>query len=101
MARLARYTEGGMRKRTNRVARFRRLRRNPAKAAALAGTTVPGEALPVEETNLTPEERALLPDPDWVTEDDADAIIGLRRERTEKPVPLARVLKRYGYRVEG
>ena len=37
--------------------------------------------IPVSETNLTPAERALLPDPDWVTEDDANAIIGMRRER--------------------
>jgi hypothetical protein len=51
--------------------------------------------------NLTAEERAMLPDPSRVTEDDADAIIGRRRERSEKPVPLDKVLKRYGYRVEG
>jgi hypothetical protein len=32
----------------------------------------------VEETNLTAKERALLPDPNWLTEDDADAITSLR-----------------------
>ena len=58
--------------------------------------------VPVEETNLTEEERALLPDPNWVTEDDADYILGLRSEKKGgKSVPLEKVLKRYGYRVEG
>jgi len=32
--------------------------------------------IPVEETNLTAEERALLPDPTIVTEDDADFVTG-------------------------
>ena len=39
--------------------------------------------------------------PAHVTEDEADAIISLRRLRTEKAIPLEKVLKRYGYRVEG
>jgi hypothetical protein len=56
---------------------------------------------PASDFNLTAEERKMLPDPSQVTEDDADAIIGLRRERSEKPVTLNKVLKRYGYRVEG
>ena len=71
--------------------RRRRVRRNLAAVAA---------AVPADETNLTAAERALLPDPDWVTEDDADFIIGMRGERQGKPIPLAKVLKRYGYRVE-
>ena len=74
----------------------RPLRSNPG--AVVKGR--PGrfrKRIPVTETNLTPTERALLPDPDCVTEDDADAIIGMRRGRTEKPIPLEKVLKRYGY----
>jgi len=51
--------------------------------------------IPVEATNLSPRERALLPDPRWVTEDDADAIVAARR-RSEAPIPLEHVLKRYG-----
>ena len=51
--------------------------------------------VPVEETNLTAGERALLPDSSIVTEDDADFIVGHRR-RHEKPIPLNKVLKRYG-----
>lgn len=72
---------------------LRRARRNPA----LRGTC---EGIPADQFNLTPQERALLPDPDWVTEDDADAIISQRRLRTEKPIPLETVLKRYGYPME-
>ncbi len=37
--------------------------------------------VPSSEFSLTPAERALLPDPDWVTEDDADFIIGYRRRK--------------------
>jgi hypothetical protein len=51
--------------------------------------------VPVEETNLTKAERELLPDPSVVTEDDADAITAYRR-RNERPIPLEKVLKRYG-----
>jgi hypothetical protein len=45
---------------------------------------------------LTTAERALLPDPSWVTEDDADFIIS-RRRQFESTVSLETVLKRYGY----
>ena len=76
-----------------------RRRRNPAPMTRHPAAV--REGIPASRFNLTPAERALLPDPDWVTEDDADVIISLRRERTEKPIPLERVLKRYGYRVEG
>jgi hypothetical protein len=48
------------------------------------------------ELNLTPEERAMLPDPDWVTEDDADAIVGLRRLKTEQPISLDELLRQLG-----
>ena len=54
--------------------------------------------MPVEKTKLTPAERALLADPNYVTEDEADFIIGERRMRQEahKAIPLEEVLKRYG-----
>ena len=92
-----RYNNGEMPRTTTR-------RQSPRKDTPLGVNTVATRArkgIPAEQTNLTPAERALLPDPDWVTEDDADAIIGMRRERTEKPIRLEKVLKRYGYRVEG
>ena len=69
--------------------------RRPATTATADG------GRPASDFNLTAEERAMLPDPSQVTEDDADAIIGNRRERSEKPVRLDKVLKRHGYRVEG
>jgi len=52
--------------------------------------------VPAAETSLTVEERRLLPDPDVVTEDDADAITAGRRA-AENMIPLNTVLKRYGY----
>jgi len=59
--------------------------------------------VPSSELDLTPAERKLLRDPDWVTEDEADAIVSMRRERKEghRGIPLEKVLKRYGYKVEG
>jgi hypothetical protein len=57
---------------------------------------VSSKPVPAAETNLTAEERRLLPDPDVVTEDDADAIMAGRRSAA-KVIPLKTVLKRYGY----
>jgi hypothetical protein len=62
---------------------------------------IPTLRIPVAQAKLPARERKLLKDPNWVTEDDADVIIGMRRLRREKPIPLEKVLKRYGYRVEG
>ena len=91
-----RYTEDAMPRTSS--SRPRRPGKNPSSLAA--GRARNRRGIPADRTNLTPAERALLPHPDWVTEDDADAITGMRRERTEKPIPLEK-LKRYGYRVEG
>jgi hypothetical protein len=58
------------------------------------------EGVPADQTNLTPQERALLPDPDWVTEDDADVIISLRRlRRPGRTYTLDEVMHRLGYDV--
>lgn len=35
-----------------------------------------------------------------VTEDEADIIVSLRRLRTNKEIPVLKVLKRYGYRLD-
>jgi hypothetical protein len=51
------------------------------------------DARPTSELNLTKEEIAMLPDPDWVTEDDADAIMSLRSIREGGAIPLEDVLK--------
>jgi len=39
------------------------------------------------------EEIALLPDANWVTEDDADAIMSLRSEQEGGAIPLKDILK--------
>lgn len=50
-----------------------------------------------DRLNLTDEERALLPDPDWVTEDDADFIIARRAEQEPgKRAGLEQVLRENG-----
>jgi hypothetical protein len=59
------------------------------------------KGIPADHFNLTPQERALLPDPDWVTEDDADAILGMRREREPgRRYSLEEVLRENGYKLE-
>ena len=79
--------------------------RAPARRTAKKRDALP--RMPVERTNLTSAERALLADPSYVTEDEADFVIGERRMRQEahKAIPLEEVLKRYGRkprrRVEG
>ena len=52
------------------------------------------------ELNLTPQEIALLPDPNWVTEDEADLIICLRREKEGGSIPVEEVLAEYGLSLE-
>ena len=52
------------------------------------------------ELNLTPQEVALLADPNWVTEDEADLIICLRREKEGGSIPVEEVLAEYGFSLE-
>jgi len=56
------------------------------------------QGFPTEQTNLTASEKALLPDPNVVTEDDADAIVGMRRVRAArgKTYSLEQVLRENG-----
>ena len=73
---------------------------SPVRRPNPATATTPRRGVPVGETNLTPQERALLPDPDWVTEDDADAIISMRRlRRPGRTYTLDEVMHRLGYDV--
>ena len=37
--------------------------------------------LPASEAKLSPPERAMLADPNWITEDEADMIMSKRAER--------------------
>jgi hypothetical protein len=56
--------------------------------------------VPTDRLNLTDEEIALLPDPDWVTEDDADFIIAVRAERKPgRRASLEQVLLENGIKV--
>ena len=79
-------------------------RNNPAAPVPIALEDIDSERYPVpaSEVTLTPEERALLADADWITEDDADIIICERRERAEghRARPFREYLKSRGYVVE-
>lgn len=50
------------------------------------------------ELNLTPKEVALLADPEWATEDEADLIHMLRRQEGS---PVEQVLAEYGDSLDG
>ena len=43
------------------------------------------ERLPSSRVKLTGEERALLKDPDWIDEDEADLILAMRTDRQTSP----------------
>ena len=60
------------------------------------------DRIPVEETNLTAKERALLPNPNWLTEDDADAIMSMReiKKAAGKSYCLEEVLQEHGFALE-
>jgi hypothetical protein len=61
----------------------------------------PRNARPSSDFILSPEEIAMLKDPNWITEDDADVIISSRRDG-EPTIPLDEVLKSLGLeRVSG
>jgi hypothetical protein len=60
----------------------------------------PQKRVRVDQLNLKVEERALLPDPDWVTEDDADFIVAMRAEREPgKRASLEQVLRENGIKL--
>ena len=72
----------------------------PGGAPRRKDDTVPPR--PVEKTNLSAAERALLADPRYVTEDEADFIICERRKRRGgRMIPLEQLLKRYGRQPRG
>jgi hypothetical protein len=56
------------------------------------------ERLPVDRVELSAEERALLKDPDWIDEDEADAILAERIFRKERhlAIPFHEYLKSRG-----
>ena len=63
--------------------------------------TTDGKGVSADQFNLKAEERAMLPDPNWVTQDDADAIICKRRERKAgKNVSLKDILRENGIQLD-
>ncbi len=73
-----------------------------ARVNGSGGLRNPPKRIAVERTNLTAKERALLPDPRWVTEDDADVITMMREEKKAggKSYSLEQVLREYGLTLE-
>jgi hypothetical protein len=75
----------------------------------VAPTLTPLESLrvvkpiPSKGVDLSTKERAFLNDPDWITEDEADAIMSERIFRAEggRGKPLRQYLKERGIKVEG
>jgi hypothetical protein len=68
-----------------------------SKTATNGAGVGPQKRVRADQLNLTDEERALLPDPDWVTEDDADFIMARRAEREPgKRANLEQVLRENG-----
>jgi hypothetical protein len=55
--------------------------------------------LPSSAVDLTAKERAFLKDPDWIDEDESDALIAMRREAEEEDqaIPFEEVLEEFGY----
>jgi len=56
-------------------------------------------ARPSAAFNLTPKERAILADPGWVTEDEADIIFTMRQQH-EPTISLEKVAKELGLPLE-
>lgn len=72
------------------------LKHNVAGAIRRDGSTIP--ARPASELKLTKAEIALLENPDWVTEDEADVIYCKRAEASQEIIPLEKVLSEIGER---
>lgn len=60
-------------------------------------TATGAERRPSSEFKLTAKERALLKDPEWMTEDEADLIIAMRRQAEGgRSIPLEAWLAKHG-----
>lgn len=67
----------------------------------LGNTDSTRRRVPSAAVKLSPEERKLLSDPDWLDEDEADLIMSLRVERAEGrlAIPFEEYLKKRGRRL--
>ena len=61
------------------------------------------ERLPTSAVELTREEKKLLKEPDWMDEDEADAILALRDLEKDKrrAIPFRDYLKKRSIRIVG
>jgi hypothetical protein len=57
-------------------------------------------ARPSSDFNLTAEEKTMLADPNWITPDEADGIICMRRDREGGEVDIEDVLSEHGISLE-
>jgi hypothetical protein len=78
-------------------------RRNASYAQADLEELVIKKPTRTESIDLSDEERAFLDDPNWITEDEADAIVAERIYRREghKTKPIREYLKERGIKLEG
>ena len=74
----------------------------PATASGLESLTISGR-LRTDGLDLTTSEKEFLQDPDWITEDEADAIIAERIYQREagRAKPLREYLRERGITVDG
>ena len=74
----------------------------PATASDLESLTIDGRTRS-DGVDLSAPERKLLQDPDWITEDEADAIIAERiyQRETGRTKPLREYLRERGITVDG
>ena len=58
--------------------------------------------LPSHHLDLTPAERRILKDQDWIDEDESDLLLAMRREAEEggKAIPFEQVLEEFGYKLD-
>jgi hypothetical protein len=75
-----------------------RKRRNAGGPASLTRMDSERQRLPASEVDLSPTERSMLQDPNWIDEDEADAIEVERIVRREghQGIPLRDYLKSRG-----
>lgn len=71
-------------------------------ATSRAASRFEKHRLPSRLVDLTPAERRLLKDPDWIDEDESDLLLAMRRETEEgdKAVPFEQVLEELGYKLD-
>jgi hypothetical protein len=76
--------------------------RNGSLLRPLAEIDSERERLPVDRVELSAEERTLLKDPEWIDEDEADAILIERiiQKEGHTAIPFREYLRRNGRTVE-